>query len=206
MEAASASRVLPTSTPLAIATGAVVATQACFVLTAYCHAALSGALAPRRFHISAVLDDDDRSMLCACVGLAGLCSLVLLETCRKLPRPRLRTCLAAACGSGIVLTCVVRESRYRNAHRGTAVLAFGAAVALVWVVSAAAREPCGRRAACRLLGLVMLTGGAQGLSILGKDTLGVEILPSWALGSLELCLCACERPLEPPQWCWDALC
>ena len=188
MEAASASRVLPTSTPLAIATGAVVATQACFVLTAYCHAALSGALAPRRFHISAVLDDDDRSMLCACVGLAGLCSLVLLETCRKLPRPRLRTCLAAACGSGIVLTCVVRESRYRNAHRGTAVLAFGAAVALVWVVSAAAREPCGRRAACRLLGLVMLTGGAQGLSILGKDTLGVEILPSWALGSLELCL------------------
>jgi len=177
-------------------------------LTAYIHAWLKNHLAPTRFHISAVLDDDERSVLCACVGFVGLCSLVLLELCRNQHCCRLRTCLAAACGSGIVLCCTVRESAYVNAHRGTAVLALGAAVALVWVVSSLSRDPRSRRSAAMLVALLVLTGSAQALNIVLEKHLGPDpVLPSWALGSLELGLCASPPTTEryPPP-CLTCLC
>ena len=189
----------PFPTTIFLATSAVVASQIAFVLTAYCHAFLAGVLAPHRFHISAVLDDDERSMLCTCVGVAGLCSMVLLELCRQLPRRRLRAGLAAVSGSGIVLTCIVREGKYRNGHRCTAVVAFSAAVALVWVVSTVARSAAGLRGAYALVALVVLTGSAQFANIIAEENFGYEVLPSWALGSLELALCALRSPNR-----WDA--
>ena len=60
----------------------VVATQLAFVITAYGHALASGELSRARFHISAVLDDDARSWLCALVGLSGMCTMLLLELLR----------------------------------------------------------------------------------------------------------------------------
>ena len=122
-------------------TGFVVASQLAFVVTAYSHAYLDSALTRNKFHISAVLDHDVRSTICACVGLAGLFSLVMLERCRALPRPKLRACLAATCGGGIIATCTVRG-------RGTSTAVYGdrhgAAVALVWIVAALARDARGR--------------------------------------------------------------
>ena len=66
----------------------VLASQLAFVVTAYSHAYLDSALTRNKFHISAVLDHDVRSTICACVGLAGLFSLVMLERCRALLRHR----------------------------------------------------------------------------------------------------------------------
>jgi len=174
------------STWAPVMTGFVVASQLAFVVTAYSHAYLDSALTRNKFHISAVLDHDVRSTICACVGLAGLFSLVMLERCRALPRPKLRACLAATCGGGIIATCTVRESQYVNGHRCTAMVAFGAAVALVWIVAALARDARGRRAASMLVALVVTTGCAQGLNIVGEENFGIEVLPSWALGCLEL--------------------
>lgn len=51
-----------------------------------------------------------------------------------------------------------------------------------------------------LVGLVVVTGFAQGLNILTEENLGREVLPSWALGTLELgliigfTLCICTVP------------
>lgn len=199
--AVSPPKMLESSSWLAIITGAVIVSQASFLMTAYLHAFATGALAYDSFHISAVLDNDERSAMCACVGIGGLVSLVLLERCRAQPRPILRTALAAACGVGIILTCVVRESQYTNCHRGTAVLAFGAAVALVWVVSSLSRDVRSLRSAGFLVILVVLTGSAQFANILSREQFDFVVLPSWALGTLELCLCACFRAtsrLRPP--------
>ena len=191
------------ATPLALATGAVVTSQITFILTAYCHAFFTGALAPHRFHVSAVLDDDDRSVLCAFVGVISLFLLVILESLRALPLPRTRACLALTTGIGIVLNCTVRESHHINAHRCTAVLAFGAAVALVCVVSWVARDTRSRQGAIALSVLVVITGSAQFLNVVAQIYLGRNemILPSWVLGCLELglilgfalCIWACAN-------------
>ena len=180
----------PSSSRTAVATGAVVVTQLSFMSTAYVHAYLEGTLAHDKFHISAVLDHDDRSSACACVGVISLVSLVILELCRALPMRGLRAFLAVVTGVGIILTCVVRESVYVNAHRGIAALAFGAAVALVWLVSSLAKNAVGLRAAHALVCLIVVTGFAQFCNILSQINDGTQILPSWALGSLEIGLCA----------------
>ena len=171
---------------IAFATISVIISQASFLLTAYLHAFNAGVLAHDKFHISAVLDDDERSVTCAYVGLAGLVSLVLLERCRKQPRRSLRTSLAAASGCGIILTCTVRESVHKNAHRCTAVLAFAPAVALVWVISTLSRDSRSMQSAAALVLLVVLTGAAQFANVVSFDMRGVSVLPSWLLGILEL--------------------
>ena len=58
---------------------------------------------------------------------------------------------------------------------------------LVWTVANAAGSRRGLRAATTLIALVMLTGSAQFLQIIAHAFDRV-VLPSWALGALELVL------------------
>lgn len=184
---------------LAYLTVAVVASQITFIGVAYAHALLHQQVTADTFHISSVLDDDVRSVLCAAVGVFGFCAMVALELTRVMPRPILRTALAAASGSGIVLTCAVRESAYLNGHRLSAVLAFGAAFALVWVVVSLAPTIYSRCATAVFTLLVIVTAIAQGTHVISFDLYDVSLLPSWALGTLELglllsfaaCICTC---------------
>jgi hypothetical protein len=165
--------------------------EVAFILTAYCHATYHNEISSNTSHISAVLDDDTRSVACAGVGFAGLLSLLALESARLLPRPLLRTFFAASCGAGIIATCVVRESAARNAHRIAAMLAFGAGTLLVVVVASLSRDPNGLRAAAVLTALVLVTGAAQGTHIIASEFFERELLPSWALGLLEIGLSTC---------------
>ena len=180
-------------------TACVVCSQLTFLGLAYVHAFLRSELSASQFHISAVLDDDVRSKLCACVGAAGLASMVVLELRREFARRLLRTLLAAASGIGIVATCLLRESRYLNGHRLVAALTFASAVTLIWVIVAASRATHGLRGAIALTLLVIVTGIAQGVHIIYYDFFNVSVLPSWILGTLELgllvgfagCMCSC---------------
>ena len=60
----------------------LLAGQLGFLGTAYAHAMWSGHLTYSSSHISAVLDDDVRSSLCATIGLLTLVPLILLEWLR----------------------------------------------------------------------------------------------------------------------------
>ena len=113
---------------LVLPTTAMVLSQASFIGFAYSHAYTAGDISPSKFHISAVLDHDQRSTICAVIGLLGLLCLVWVEASRCLPSRALRCCLAAATGFGIISVCIVRESYYVNLHRLSAMLAFGGAV------------------------------------------------------------------------------
>lgn len=183
---------------LAWPTGLMVTSQVVFLIIPYMHAYHREELSPQSFHISAVLDDDFRSSACAVVGMFGLTALMFLEHSRGLPRRALRLVLAAVTGAGIIAVSLVRESYYVNQHRLLAAVAFGGAVALVWVVAALAKARRGLVAAYSLIVLVVLTGSAQGLNILADSYAFGRPLPSWALGSLELvmisgfagCMCA----------------
>lgn len=184
---------------ITLPTACVVCSQLTFLGLAYVHAFLRSELSASQFHISAVLDDDVRSKLCACVGAAGLASMVVLELRRELARRLLRTLLAAASGIGIVATCLLRESRYLNGHRLVAALTFASAVTLIWVIVAASRATHGLRGAIALTLLVIVTGIAQGVHIIYYDFFNISVLPSWMLGTLELgllvgfagCVCTC---------------
>ena len=57
----------------------------------------------------------------------------------------------------------------------------------MYAVAATANSQRGLRAALALVVLVALTGSAQGLHILATE-FGMVVLPSWALGALELVL------------------
>lgn len=138
---------------------------------------------PRACRWRQVLDHSVRAPLCACVGVVGFFSMVVLEVARALPRKAMRVGLAAASGSGIVLTCIMSESRFVNSHRAAAALAFGAAVLLVWVVALTSRH--GIRAAIGLTVIVASTGAAQGAHIVALQS-GLEVLPSYMLASLEV--------------------
>lgn len=171
-------------------TAAVIAGQCAFMCVAYSHAAIAGELTLERFHISAVLDDDVRCVICACVGAVALVTLTFLEWKRDLPHPKLRIGLAALCGVGIILTCVIREKAHDLAHRLVAALGFGAAVLLTLLIANLDVTHRGRKAAIALATTLILTGAAQGLNLVGKLylELGFDVLPSWALGCLEIVL------------------
>ena len=164
--------------------------QVTFLIVPYAHAFYHEELSGSNFHISAVLDDDFRSAACTLVGSLGLAALLALEHSRGLPRRALRLVLAFITGLGIVAVSVVRESYYVNLHRFLAAVAFGGAVALLWVVASAADSRRGLVAAHALIATVVLTGSAQGANILATALRMPRPLPSWALGSLELLLVA----------------
>ena len=175
---------------LFLPTAFMVLSQVMFLTVPYVHAHYHQELSESNFHISAVLDDDFRSASCTLAGFLGLTALVLLEHTRELPRRALRLMLAAVTGLGIVAVAAVRESYYVNLHRFLAAVAFGGAVALLWVVARAANARRGLVAAHALIALVVMTGAAQGLNILATALSMPRPLPSWALGSLELLLVA----------------
>ena len=163
----------------------VLCTQASFLAAAYGHAGRCGDLAHFK-HISAVLDDSRRSRLCGFIGVLSLWFLVLLELTRELPMLWCRLALAVATGIGIVLTCAVRESHYAIAHRIVAALAFGSGTLLVWVI--AAMSGAGTRGAMALGTGLFLTGAAQACNLLGECCGRHGLLPSHALGTLEILL------------------
>ena len=100
--------------------------------------------------------------------------------------------MAAACGVGIILTCVIRERAHDVAHRLAAALGFGTAVLLTLLVAKLDVMHRAWRAATLLATTLVLTGVAQGLNIMSNRhlKLGFEVLPSWALGCLEILLVA----------------
>ena len=114
---------------------AVCVGQAAFLFVAYAHAAWSGDIRPQKAHISAVLDDDRRSVICSLVSMISLVALITLERRRALPQRVARLCLAAVIGLGIILTCAVRETYYVNLHRLIAAVTFSSAVALVVLIA-----------------------------------------------------------------------
>ena len=171
---------------LVLPTVAVVVSQVTFLAICYLDAFFHGSLSAERFHISAVLDDERRSLLCACVGVFGLCSLLWVEATRDLPELRLRSSLASLTGGGICCVCLLREGEYEWSHKLAAALTFGAAVALVCLVASVASSRRGMQAATALVSLVLVTGTAQGSQIISHELYATDILPSWALGALEL--------------------
>ena len=191
LTAAAAALVAPRSSSSAadrvkIPTACVVSCELLFLVTAYSHAHYHNALSHNTSHISAVLDDDTRAPLCAGVGVLAFISLLTLEMVRLLPRPLLRIFFAAACGTGIIATCAIRESEYRQLHRLVAVLAFGAGTLLVLLVASLSRDPLGLRAAAALTALTFLTGAAQGTHVIASEFFDASVLPSWVLGLLEI--------------------
>ena len=175
---------------LRLPTTAVVVGQVAFMLFAYAHALWSGELDMARFHISAVLDHDWRSVACAWIGVYALLTLVILEHRRFIageskPTRALRIGLATSCGVGIILCCTVRESSYLVSHRLAAAFGFGSAVLLVLVIALV--SGVGRAAAATLCVFLAVTGACQGAHIVGTWH-GLQLLPSWTLGCLEIVL------------------
>lgn len=149
---------------------AVLALQVTFLALGYLDAAYFGELRESNCHISGVLDHERRAVRCAVVALLSMAALVALELSRPVALRKTRVALAATTGTGIFFVCAVRESTDYLVHSVAACVAFGTALALVWVVvlclpDRAARRACARRA-CALSATCGATGTAQAMYLL----------------------------------------
>lgn len=162
----------------------VVMGQIMFMGYGYLDALICGELSWEKLHISAVLDHNRRALFCAIMAVLMVPFMCWAEDKRStIPFRTLRITLAACCGLGIVLTCLVRESACFVLHAGGACMAFGAAVVLILVV--ASHQPEAKRAssirhAVTLMVVCGVTGTAQFLKIAGLTP-----FPSWALAAGE---------------------
>jgi hypothetical protein len=116
-----------------------------------------------------MLDNETRSLLCGMVAIISGIALLAGEISRPvstyLP---LRIVLAGATGVGILLVCLVRESRNNPLHVVFACLAFGSGIALIWVVLYTTNrvyKGWARFPAMILLLVCAVTGVGQGLNI-----------------------------------------
>ena len=110
------------------------------------------------------------------VGLGALAALVSLERKRSTAYANARSALATLSGCGIVATAAIREGAHFPLHATASCLAFGAAVALLWVVAAGA-DAAARRRAGVLTAVCAATGGGQFAKLAG-----LVPFPSWLLG------------------------
>ena len=190
------------SSAVSIGTAAVICSQLSFLVAAYAHAIYFGQLTLDRSHISAVLDDDHRSRICATISSVGMLSMVQLELARDLPMLAVRSMLAGVSGASILATCLIRESHNHAVHVVVASLAFGAGVLLVNLIPAISRGQKFAMKSGKWLGVCLLvTGALQGMSLLDQAWRGCAFLPSCVLGALEImlilgftgCILACTR-------------
>ena len=117
-----------------MAAAGVCLSQVLFLATGYAHQLYSAEISLDNIHVSGMLDDDQRSVLCGWLSLLSGVALVALELSRSIALLPLRLTLAAACTLGILLTCHIRESHNYTLHALSACIAFGSGIVLVWVV------------------------------------------------------------------------
>ena len=152
------------------AASVVCISQVLFLTIGYTHQlAFEGELRLEKIHVSGMLDNETRSLLCGMVAIISGIALLAGELTRPvsayLP---LRLVLAGACGVGILLVCLVRESRNNPLHVVFACLAFGSGIALIWVVlytTNRAYKGWARFPSMILLLVCVVTGVGQGLNI-----------------------------------------
>lgn len=146
----------------------VCVSQVLFLTIGYTHQLAFDEVNLEKIHVSGMLDNETRSLLCGLVAIISGCALVAGELTRPVAFLPLRILLAASCGIGILLVCLVRESRSRLLHVVFACLAFGAGIALIWVVLYTTNyvyRGWARFPATILLVVCVVTGVAQGLNI-----------------------------------------
>ena len=152
------------------AASVVCISQVLFLTLGYTHQlAFEGELRLEKIHVSGMLDNETRSLLCGMVAIISGIALLAGEISRPvsafLP---LRIVLAGATGVGILLVCLVRESRNNPLHVVFACLAFGSGIALIWVVLYTTNrvyKGWARFPAMILLLVCAVTGVGQGLNI-----------------------------------------
>jgi hypothetical protein len=152
------------------AASVVCISQVLFLTLGYTHQlAFEGELRLEKIHVSGMLDNETRSLLCGMVAIISGIALLAGEISRPvsafLP---LRILLAGATGVGILLVCLVRESRNNPLHVVFACLAFGSGIALIWVVLYTTNrvyKGWARFPAMILLLVCAVTGVGQGLNI-----------------------------------------
>ena len=152
------------------AASVVCISQVLFLTLGYTHQlAFEGELRLEKIHVSGMLDNETRSLLCGMVAIISGIALLAGEISRPvsafLP---LRIVLAGATGVGILLVCLVRESRNNPLHVVFACLAFGSGIALIWVVLYTTNrvyKGWARFPAMILLLVCAITGVGQGLNI-----------------------------------------
>ena len=135
----------------------------------YSHALWRNELDLETIHVSGMLDNDTRSPLCGIIAILSGVALVALELSRQIGWLPTRLTLATACGVGILQTCRIRESESYPLHATAACVAFGAGIALVWLVtilSGLVRTPWCRLPAIALSLICLVTGTGQSLSLL----------------------------------------
>lgn len=147
----------------------VIASQVAFMSTAYADAFLSGDLQSHKAHISAVLDNRRRSLVCCAIGFISLLSLLNLERKRKITNRGTadrsqRLGLAGLSGVSIIMVSAVRESANFPIHAVFSCTAFGSAIWLAWLLAA---DKAAVRRASVLTVVCALTGGLQFANLAG---------------------------------------
>lgn len=140
-------------------TGSVLVGQAVFLLVGYAHALVHSQLRWAACHISAVLDEPDRALMCGVASVLPGAALVCLEIGRDAPARRLRVALAVSTAVGILITCAVSESVWFSLHASATCVTFGAGMLLAYIA-------CRERAAL-LTAAGFVTGICQALKLAG---------------------------------------
>lgn len=141
----------------AFLTGSVLVGQAVFLIVGYVHALVHSQLRWTACHVSAVLDEPDRALMCGLASVLPGTALVCLEIGRDAPARRLRVALAVSTAMGILLTCAVSESVWFSLHASATCVTFGAGMLLAWI-AAPSRAALLTAAGC-------VTGICQGLKL-----------------------------------------